>query len=1611
MQKVAEDNQVKKKELEGNHFIVAIGASAGGLEAIHEFFDNMPENSSLSFVIIQHLSPDYKSLLVELLSKHTHMKVFEAENGITVQKECVYVIPNNKLMTISGGKLFLSDKAAEKAPNTAIDHFLYSLAKDKKGNAVAVILSGTGTDGTRGIEAVKAEGGLVIIQDPVTAKFDGMLNSAIASGNADFILPPEMMPEEVYNYINETPVHIFQKGTNDDHLLDKVFSLIYRAKGYDFQYYKTPTIIRRIAKRMGQKGIKRFDSYVEYLHNDAEEVTRLSKDFLIGVTRFFRDEAAFDSLYMEALPSLIGGKTDGEILKIWICACSTGEEAYSLAILVDQYLRQYERNIEVKIFATDIDESNIDFAAKNCYPLSIEKDIREEVLKEYFVKEQKNYSVVPRIRKQIVFAKHNVIKDPPFIKNDLVSCRNMLIYMNNILQQKVLSTLHFSLNMGGYLFLGSSETASVIRDGVDEVNSKWKIFRKIAKNKLEGNDFYRQLDGDAPSRRFSSGSFKGERKKAGELTEEFSRSMIDDFGYVCFYIDNNYEIRESLGNFHRFLSLPEKKLNLNILKMVSPELSVALNTAVRKCWKEGRKVFLKSVRVKNKESEMYVSISVKPPAPRDGKPYTTIVLGENSYNQPLLKEEFTVVSSGDADTYLSELEEELNETRANLQMAIEGLETTNEELQSSNEELLSANEELQSSNEELQSLNEELHTLNTEHQLKIKELIELNDDLNNYFRSTDIGQIFLDSKLLIRKFNPAAIRMVNLIDSDIGRPISNISNNLRYDNLLADLRYVIDTGETIQKEIVLGSDNHWLIKIFPYIRQDKRSDGAIITFVDISAITALNNIISGVFNSSLSAIMVFKSLRGEDGRIEDFTAVSGNHQAEKLFGFSAQTVVGKLLTDIPLIVQNDYLEKYIKVVVEGNPLHTEIQGVEDDSKWYEAVAVKMTDGFVITVTDISRKKADEQKLRKNYNELIAAREKLKNLNARLEDKVEERTLELSESEERFRLVSRATNDAIWDWNLVNNSIWWSDMFYSLFGYTNEDNNTSSSFWFDKIHPDDRKSVEESIYAAVNEGAEQWIHEYRFLRADGNYVYVFDRGFVLQDEYGTPYRMLGSLRDITAEKEAKRKENEAIIEIKRSETRFKFLANFMPQKVWTASPDGSVDYYNQVWLDYSGKSFRELEGWKWKDVIHPDDWPENKKLWERSLRTGEDFEMERRILGADGEYRWHLSRAIAQRDDAGNVTMWVGTSTDIHEQKAESEALKASEDYFRQLADKSPFMIWRIDNLGKCNYVNRQWISFTGISFEKSLTLGWKAAIHPEEADDEYKKFCHAFEKRSSYSSKFRLRNVSGEYHWVLAQSNPITGKDFEGYIGSLTDITEQEVAQQATKLLLQKKDEFMSIASHELKTPITSMKASLQIAERLSSGDADIRQIRNFIEKANRQVSKLTSLVEDLLDVTKIQAGKLQFHTSVFNISEVIQDCLDQMGNMTSSHKIIIKGNTSIKVEADRHRLEQVIINFLSNAIKYSPDADRVVLEIAREDNKLRVSVTDFGIGIPKDKVNFIFDRFFRVQESSQKFSGLGLGLFIAAEIVRRHNGDVGVITEEGKGSTFWFTIPAAGPM
>jgi two-component system, chemotaxis family, CheB/CheR fusion protein len=820
-------------------YIIAIGASAGGMEAIHLLFDNTPEDG-VAYVIIQHLSPDHKSFMAELLAKHSKLKIFEAENNMYIEPNCVYLMPRGKNMTVKNRKLLLTDSNRNLQPNTAIDIFLNSLAEDQKSKSIAVILSGTGTDGTKGIAAIKKTGGLVIVQDPASAKFDGMPNSAIESGNADFILAPELIPEEIIHYLKQDSLennYNTKLSEKDEASLHEILHLIQEHTPLDFTDYKHSTIIRRIVIRMTRNNLNSMSDYIVFLKTHPAEINVLAQEFLISVTKFFRDPEAFEFIKEKVIPQIVEAKLLVDTLKIWVVGCATGEEAYSLAILIMEHLTEIKKNLEVKIFASDIDKSALAHAAKGLYAENITREVSEERIQRFFIKEGSKFRVRENIRKMIIFADHDITKQPPYGKIDLISCRNMLIYMNPILQKKIFTTFNFCLNNGGYLFLGPSESLGELKRLFIEVDKKWKIYKNTESVHNLRDRIYSAPDFDIKKRVnpvLNASPAKSLTKN--NLAEIIDQTLLEESGYeagIC--VDGDLKILQSFGNFEKYL-LP-KIFNYNLLEMLPEELSIAASAILHKALSHNKTGIINGVKLRKNESIHTVSVFVKPFLSENTSMQTVVLvlLKEEETKQVPEKDFETFDRKIHTDRYLEDMKMELKETKQKLNDAYEALEASNDNISSYNEELISSNEEMQSTNEELQSVNEELQTVNTEYQLKIKELAELNDDLTNYFKGSINGQIYVDDHLIIRKFTPSATKQINLRENDINRPLSDISTNIKFATLVDDVSEVISTSVIHQKEIQTNDGRWYQMMIMPYIKQqDNQKNGAVITFNEIT---------------------------------------------------------------------------------------------------------------------------------------------------------------------------------------------------------------------------------------------------------------------------------------------------------------------------------------------------------------------------------------------------------------------------------------------------------------------------------------------------------------------------------------------------------------------------------------------------------------------------------------------------------------------------------------------------------------------------------------------------------------------------------------------------------
>ena len=844
--KTANDNKVillKSTENTQIPLYVGIGASAGGLEAIQAFFQNMPRYSPMAFIVIQHLSPDYKSLMVELLSKKTKIPVQRAEDGIVVEPNTVYLIPPKKNLRIFHGKLLLSEQDHSRGINLPIDIFFHSLAEDQGERAVGIILSGTGSDGMRGIRAIKEQGGMVMVQKEQSAKFDGMPRAAISTGLTDFILPPEDMPEQLNSYLKHPYVTKNDRSPSiieDENGLTRIFSMLRERFKVDFTYYKPSTVTRRIERRMTVNQIVDINDYAIFAMNTPSEISTLYRELLIGVTSFFRDPEAYKTLAEKWLPEIMDDHDQHE-LRFWVSACSTGEEAYSIAIAVRECMEKLGITKDIKIFATDIDRDAIARAGTGIYPESIVADISTNLLSKYFYRRDENFHIVRNIREMVVFAQHNIIKDPPFTQIDLVTCRNLLIYLQPVLQRKVLGMINFSLRPGGLLMLGLSETVGETGELFELLDSRQKIYRSKGKSNgiFNRNDYLAAGVSTRKGRHDQVLKGRNAPRPADEerTLQRFVDALSGDFIPLSIVVNDQMELKHSIGDSSGFFRLPSGRPVNDISKMAAKELAIPLSTGIQKVFRTSRSHVFSNIQVRGLGHIQSIKMTIKPVPGKTGQeplvavmiegmaPVKSVEEGNGTSNYDL---------GSEAEQYLRDMENELQFTRENLQATIEELETANEELQATNEELLASNEELQSTNEELQSTNEELHTVNVEYQNKIIELTELNNDVENLLNSSNVGKLLLDDNMEIRRFSTGIRSIFKVLESDVGRPLTHLTHKLVNADPLELVKTVAATKQIIEKE-VQTEDGQWhLMRILPYQIGPDVYSGTVLSFINIS---------------------------------------------------------------------------------------------------------------------------------------------------------------------------------------------------------------------------------------------------------------------------------------------------------------------------------------------------------------------------------------------------------------------------------------------------------------------------------------------------------------------------------------------------------------------------------------------------------------------------------------------------------------------------------------------------------------------------------------------------------------------------------------------------------
>ncbi len=957
--------------------VVGMGASAGGLEAFEKFFSRMPADSGLAFVLVPHLDATHKSSMVELLRRYTSMRVMEIADDTKMAPDCIYIIPPNASLSVAGGRLRVATPRSE--PGT-VDPFFRSLAADQGDNAVGIVLSGSGSDGTAGIRAIKEHGGLTVAQAAESSRFGSMPHSAVATGLVDFVLPVEEMPERLMEYARHLAEHRTGGGNgfgnHERRHLVRIYTLLRRRTGHDFSRYKDSTFIRRVQRRMQVVQLASVEDYIGLLRKDPREIDLLFRDLLIGVTHFFRDRRAFTALATDVIPKLVEGKTAEDQLRVWVPGCATGEEAYSLAMLIREALAKRDVAPKVSIFATDIDDEALEVARAGLYPASIANDLTPERLERFFVRDGSSFRVIKDIREMCIFSLHNLIKNAPFSKLDLISCRNLLIYLDASLQNRIIPLFHFALRHGGYLFLGPSENVTQHAKLFTKVDGKYRIFkahpvaaeRPVLEFPLSAGTYRNHLMADKPAA--NSGLEETASRRAARVMEAYTPAYV--------VLDDHYDIVHFSGRTGKYLQPSPGAASLNLFNILETSLRPDVRTVLHRAATTGQRSVRENALLTVNGGTQAVNIIAEPLPSADGPRHLVLAFQEMGPVKP--REHVDVAPGDDAhkDETIRHLEAELLATRERLQATIEELETSNEEMKASNEEFQSVNEELQSSNEELetskeelQSVNEELETVNAELNSKLESLERATNDRKNLLESTQIATIFLDNALQVKSFTPAVTELFHLIDTDYGRPITHITSKLTYAHLERDVRKVTRTLERVEQEVAAADGSAiYMMRILPYRTVDNMIDGVVITFIDITerkhAEEGLARL-AAIVESSLDAIIAMAP---------DGTITTWNAGAERMYGYTGEEAVGSSLS----LILSPEKKGELRTVIErgrrprvGEPI--EMERVAKDGRRLIVAStvspVRNAAGKVIALSAIERDVTERKHAEERQHMLVA----------------------------------------------------------------------------------------------------------------------------------------------------------------------------------------------------------------------------------------------------------------------------------------------------------------------------------------------------------------------------------------------------------------------------------------------------------------------------------------------------------------------------------------------------------------------------------------------------------------------------------------------------------------
>jgi len=1642
--------------------VVGLGGSAGGIAALQEFFAAMPVDSGMAFVVVLHLSPTHESTLAEMFQRWTAMPVIAATDGVAVEQNRVYVIPPGKFLASANGHLRLTEAEAHPGKRVAVDYFFRTLAETHGAQSLAVVLSGAGGDGALGLKRIKELGGLTIAQDPDEAQHPDMPRSAIATGVVDWVLGVKEMPARLLAYVKQRgqlklpgeagphPAAAVELSP-DEHeaALRDVLAFLHTRTGRDFSCYKRATILRRTARRMQVNGLADLPGYLTYLRTHAGEAGALLQDLLISVTNFFRDATSFAALE-RSIPELFEGKSGGDTVRAWVAGCATGEEAYSIAMLLSEHAATLVGPPQIQVFATDLDEEVIREAREGLYPETIAADVSEERLRHFFIHEQGGYRVRRAVRELVLFAPHDLLKDSPFSRLDLVSCRNLLIYLNREAQHRAFDIFHFALRPGGRLFLGTTEAVDEGSPLFAVLDKKQRLYvqrpgpqRLIAvptgpgtlaralalqERTRERPTMPGRVTMEAPQLRLDEAVPFESALPPGELHYR----LIERFSPPSILVNSTHEIVHLSESAGRFLQVTGGEPTRNLLRMVHPMLRVELRAALYAAAQTHAAATALGVPVEVGDARSFVDVRVTPAG--DLAPDFLLVVFEERPADGAATG--AAPRSADADQAALHLERELVATKAHLRDTIEQseasteeLKASNEELQAMNEELRSATEELETSREELQSLNEELTTVNDELKSNVDQLAHSNSDLQNLMAATDIATVFLDRELRITRFTPSAKTLFNLISSDLGRPLSDLSRQLDYPQIVADAEHALAHLQPAQREVSAG-DRWYTARTLPYRTADDRIAGVVLTFVDISEqkraeqeivrLAAASERQRRVYETVLTNTPDFVYVFSLDHRV-----LYANDSLIKMWGRGQEGAIGKTFLEIGYEPWHAEMHdrEIDQVRATRQPVRGEVpfNGTNGRRQYdYIFVPVIGDDGEVEAVAGTTRDVTE----RKEAEERLLASEQRQGFLVTLADTVRPLSDPIAVKAEASRLLGEwlgANRVAYFE---VRDNDYLVERDYTNGARTIEGRHPVASFGPDQlaVFRSGRTSVETDVQALASRSPEE-MNAFAALQIravvaaplikDG----LFVAGLAVHSAHvrtWTPTEV--AIIQETAERTWAAVERvRAEAALRESEERSAFVRRSSGVGFWYCDlPFDVLQWDELVKAHFHLPPSAVVTIQTFYDRMHPDDREPTRQAIERSIASRTSYNTHYRTVDPEtGAVKW--VRAIGRTAYAadGSPMQFDGVTLDVSDQMRAEASLRESEQRFRLVADAAPVLIWLSGTDTLRSWFNQPWLAFTGRSMAQEVGNGWANGVHPDDLDRYLRTQISAFDARAPFSMEYRLQRHDGEFRWLIVNAVPrfSSGGEFEGYIGSCLDVTDYKNAEAGLRDADRRKDEFLATLAHELRNPLAPIRNGLEVI-RMAGASGTVELARSMMD---RQLTHLIRLVDDLLDVSRVTSGMLELRTGRLDLRGVIDAAVEtsRPAIEQAGHDLAITlPNEPIFVDGDLTRLAQVVSNLLNNSAKYTRRGGQISLGIAREDETAVVSVKDNGIGIPPAMLGRVFDMFTQVDRTLERTTGgLGIGLSLVKGLVEMHGGTIEARSDgEGMGSEFVVRLPVVIP-